>query len=189
MSTSYDSSSSDSEGNTPDFDAGELRPYLFEPERQTHPTGSSDNNQHHTPISSTRTGNTNWCSCGNCRIMETDEESLCCREAGEVPEEYFENELCITENENFRAVCIHGEVLKTTLRMLNNLRGDAINISNRSMRYAGYRQYTMWVHNRLGKGVRKVIPSCSIWAIRDAYPEIGNLGYVPFQEARDEMNA
>ena len=26
-------------------------------------------------------------------------------------------------------------------------------------------------------------------AIRDAYPEIGNLIYVPFQEVKDEMNA
>ena len=84
----------------------------------------------------------------------TDVECLCCREAGEVPEEYFWNELCITENENFRAVCIHGEVLKTTLRMLNNLRSDEINISNRSMRYAGYRQYTVWV---LRLGLKSVL--------------------------------
>ena len=67
---------------------------------------------------------------GKCRIMETDEECLCCRGTGEVPEEYFGNEVCITENENFRAVCVHGEVLKTTLRMLNNLRGDEINNPN-----------------------------------------------------------
>ena len=31
-----------------------------------------------------------------------------------------------------------GEVLKTTLRGLNNLKGDEINICNRSLRYAGY---------------------------------------------------
>ena len=66
--------------------------------------------------------------------------------------------------------------------MLNNERGDDINIHNRFLRYAGYRQYTRWVHNRLGRGIRKAIPSCAIWAIRDAYPEIGNLTYVPFQE-------
>ena len=57
------------------------------------------------------------------------------------------------------------------------------------MRYAGYGQYTMWVHNRWGKGIGKIIPSCAIWATRDAYPEIGNVSYVPFQAAGDEMNA
>ena len=71
--------------------------------------------------------------------------------------------------------------------MLNNMRGDEINIQNKSLRYAGYRQYTWWVHNRLCKGIRKVIPSCAIWAIRDAHPEYGNPIYLPFQEARDEI--
>ena len=28
----------------------------------------------------------------------------------------------------------------------------------RSYRYAGFKQYTWWIHNPLGKGVRKVIP-------------------------------
>ena len=79
--------------------------------------------------------------------------------------------------------------VKTVLHMLNNMRGDDINIHNRSLRYAGYRQYTWWVHNRLGRGVRKAISSCAIWAIRDAYPELDNLTYVPFQEVRDELNA
>ena len=59
--------------------------------------------------------------------------------------------------------------------------------TTRSMRYAAYRQFTWWVHNRLGGGVRKVIPSCAIWAIRN-YPEISNKN-APFQEARDKINA
>ena len=71
--------------------------------------------------------------------------------------------------------------------MLNNMRGDEINIQNKSLRYAGYRLYTWWVHNGLCKGIRKVIPSCAIWAIRDAHPEYGNPIYLPFQEARDEI--
>ena len=53
---------------------------------------------------------------------------------------------------------------------------------------AGYRQYTRCVHNHLGKGVRKVIPSCTIWAIRDVYPE-QNKCYVRYHEARDAINA
>ena len=162
-----------------------LQPYDFEPDATTsHLSQQSDNVVHMPP---SKKGHTNWCICGKCRRMETEDESKCCREPGEVPGEYFGEHECITNNENFQTVCLHNEVLKTTLFMLNNVR-DGINISNQSTRYAGYRQYTWWVHNRLGKGVRKVIPSCAIWAIRDTYPETSN-NYVPFQEARDEINA
>ena len=121
--------------------------------------------------------------------METEDESKCCRDDGEVLEYYFNGNVCITENERFVAVCIQREVLKTVLHMLNNMREDEINIYNSSLRYVGYRQYIWRVHNRLRRAIRKAIPSCAIWAIRDAYPEIGHLTYVPFQEVRDEMNA
>lgn len=163
-----------------------LRPYDFEPVPSNHSPQRRDNNN--MLPSQTRKGHTSWCICGKCKSMETEEESKCCREADEVPEEYFGCHKCITNNENFKVVCLNREVLKTTLSALNNMRGDDIRISHRSMRYAGYRQYTWWVHNRLGKGVRKVIPSCAIWAIRDVYPELDKQ-YTPFQEAKDEMNA
>lgn len=53
------------------------------------------------------------------------------------------------------------------------------------MRFAGYKQYTWWIHNRLGKGVRKVIPSCALWKIREKYPEASG-SYVPFMESKME---
>ena len=184
MSSYY---SDESEEETFDISISDLRPYDFEPQ-QSHPT-QIDINGSAEGSSQTRKGNTDWCKCGKCRSMETKDESKCCREDGEVPEFYCNGKVCITENESFGAVCIQREVLKTVLHMLNNMRGDDIYIHNRSLRYAGYRQYTWWVHNRLDRGVCKAIPSCAIWAIRDAYPELGNLTYVPFQEVRDEMNA
>ena len=55
----------------------------------------------------------------------------------------------------------------------------------RSYRFAGYKQFTWWIHNYLGKGVRNVIPSCAIWAIREKYPAIDGL-YVPFKESKDD---
>lgn len=55
----------------------------------------------------------------------------------------------------------------------------------RSFRFAGYKQYTWWIHNYLGKGVRKVIPSCAVWGIRDAFPSENN-AYVPFMERKDD---
>ena len=97
-------------GDTSDFDVGDFKPYSFESEPQTYPTRSVDHNQPETSTSSTRTGNTSWCSCGKLNIMVT-----------EVPEAYFGDGLFITESETFRAVCMNREVLKMTLRMLRML--------------------------------------------------------------------
>ena len=45
------------------------------------------------------------------------------------------------------------------------------NVPNRSYRYASYRQFTWWVHNRLGRHVRRVIPSCAVSRIRAEFEE------------------
>ena len=123
--------------------ANNLRPYDFEPAAVV----SGDNvalRENEGALShESRIGNINWCVCGNCQRMETEEESRCCREADEVPEEFFSGHPCVTCNEDFRTVCLslNKDVLKTALSALNNMRGDRINITNRSLRYAGYRQY------------------------------------------------
>ena len=54
-----------------------------------------------------------------------------------------------------------------------------------SFRYAGYKQFTWWVLNHLGFGVRKVIPSCAVWAIRETYPAPDDK-YIPFMEYKEE---
>ena len=42
----------------------------------------------------------------------------------------------------------------------------------RTYRYAAYRQFTWWIHNKLGRHVRRIIPSCSVLRIRQEFPEI-----------------
>ena len=168
-----------------------LQPYQFEPEK---PAISSDEDDTSDRKSSSdeedqddmlRIGSTVWCTCDRCRCMSTCEESLCCKE--DVPGDMIGELDCITDHEDFVTVCLNTAVLRTTLSMLNNLRGDNLTYDNISFRYAAYRQFTWWIHNRLGKGVRRVIPSCAIWAIRDQYPD-QNDTYVPFREAAEEEN-
>ena len=47
---------------------------------------------------------------------------------------------------------------------------DALLLSFRNYRYASHKHFTWWIHSRLGKGVRKVIPSSVMWSIRKNYP-------------------
>ena len=189
-SHSSDTRSETSDLEDIDLDLGKLQPYDFEPETSAESDGDSGSDSVEDDIvinheNMARIGNTNWCRCNRCRSMTTYEESLCCK--GDVPRDYFGESACITEHEDFQNVCLNLAVLKTTLNMLNNLRGDNIVYENDSLRYAAYRQFTWWVHNRLGKGVRRVIPSCAIWAIREKYPNEDN-NYIPFLEAREEEN-
>ena len=154
-----------------------LKPYNYEPscqprkdfisnsENDEDSDVSSDSNQEHS-----RKGYTNWCACGHCRAMETEIENFCCRDTNVAPDNYFEGHKHITESEGFKMVCLSKPVLDTALSVFNHFRGDSIeNIDNKSHRFAGYKQYIFWVYNYLGKGVRKVIPSCAVWKIRNEF--------------------
>ena len=46
------------------------------------------------------------------------------------------------------------------------------------------RIYIWWIHNRLGKGMQKVIPSCTMWAIGNSIPSESQ-EYIPFIESND----
>ena len=117
-----------------------------------------------------RIGNTDWCQCGECKPMATYKESLCRQNTNEVPEKLFEGQECIKKSSGFRMVCLEKPVLHAPLSALNHVRGDFMeNLDNSSYRFAGYKQYTFWVHNYNGKGVRKVIPLCAVWKIRNEY--------------------
>ena len=188
---SDDGESSPSEEQSDDDSFPELsflKPYDFEPlvdlDENENDLSNPKANEQGEP---SRIGNTNWCKCGNCKPMDSEAESLCCLDTNEVPDEYFEGNTCIILSEGFSTVCLSKHTLKTALSALNDLRGDSIKTdrNNCSYRYAGYKQFTWWVHNNLGKGVRKVIPSCSVWAIRTKYPSEDSK-YAPFMEYEEE---
>lgn len=170
-----------------------IQPYTFEPikpivEESDSEENSAESDERESDNGQVRTGNVSWCKCKACRPMDTERESLCCQEMSELNQKLDEaSAICITNVPSFDVVCKHPDVLRTALVCMHDVRSDVLPepLKNRILRLAAYRQFTWWIHIRLGKAVRKVIPSCSVWSIRDAYPEEDN-GYTGFRDPDDD---
>ena len=90
--------SGESSGNEGDIDNSEseknfigLQGYDHEPKRKTNAPPVPHDIEHledeveeEEPTRRDRVGNVDWCLCGQCNIMTTDDESRCCREIPEV---------------------------------------------------------------------------------------------------------
>ena len=143
-----------------------LKPYNYEPSCQPRKDFiSNSENDEDSDVSSDSNqevsgkGNTNWCACGHCRALETEIESICCRDTNKVPDNYFDGRKCITESEGFKMVCFSKSLLDTALSVFNHFRGDSIQILIRSHTTSLIINNTFsgYIIN-LEKGVRKVIP-------------------------------
>ena len=70
----------------------------------------------------------------------------------------------------FNTVCLDREVLQLAIRARCDISADEPDYSTQSYRKAAYRQYTLWKFGKLGRGNRKILPSCVVIVIRQAYP-------------------
>jgi hypothetical protein len=95
-----------------------------------------------------RQNDTNWCSCSKCISLPLPSQCLCCHEFS-----LFDGQLeptdCITDNTNFRTICLYPVVLETSyISLLRNKRhrGRATDVlTNRQSRLVAYRQFVCWV--------------------------------------------
>ena len=109
--------------------------------------------------SSRGTSGPTWCKCGVCVLMPQDIENKCCGQRR-----------CVTSHTRFQKLCLDPDVLQLTIRNRGDIRNDAADNSTRSFRKAGYRQFVLDRYGYLGKGKRKVCPSCVVKVIRGHYP-------------------
>ena len=84
---SHLSESDRSEGDESIPDLCLLKPYDFESIVKRIPNNMDLQT---TEPTTKRVGNTNWCQCGLCQLMESKAESLCCLDTNKVPDDYFE---------------------------------------------------------------------------------------------------
>jgi len=185
-------------------DSSEILPYHFEPMSVSTNDSADESDSSESEIDireqasfMERLGSTSWCVCAKCTPMPSGIECQCCREMEGVSERITENESCqcITDHEQFKVMCLNKDVLYTALVMMNTIRGDPLGLPLpnkcvmatvflivhincilycRSYRLAAYRQFINWTHSKLGKGIRKVIPSCAVVAIQHEFPEPEN---------------
>ena len=178
--------------------ANSVKPYQFEPlmtpeeleafrERaRSRREGSSDGEEGEDNSEESRISNNRWCSCSSCLPMPTTKESVCCKEIREACDKMTQNEACITCHQAFESVCLDPDVLQTALVLVANVRFHHYcqPIQAKTYRLAAYRQFTYWIHSRLGRQVRRVIPACVVNKIRQQYPEpFGH--YSGYQEPLD----
>ena len=93
--------------------------------------------------------------------MPTVEERLCCRRTPGS---------CVTQNSEYRRVVLDRAVLLVALMYRNDLFALIDEPTNNELRHTAYRQHVLWKYGCLCRGKRIVIPSCSVWCVRDCYP-------------------
>ena len=112
-----------------------LRPYSFEPHRDTdtmqidesNSTSDSENTEEDEDVPENRTEHINWCSCTHCSPMVTDKECKCCDEINEVARKK-DNLACITNHNSFDSVCLNREVLWTAMVCMKDVLANHIEL-------------------------------------------------------------
>ncbi len=102
-----------------------------------------------------------WCKCGKCQPMPQEIENKCCKQ-----------KTCITNSSQFAKICLDPDVLELCIRSTSDIRNDREDNSTRAFRKAAYRQFILARHGHLGKGNRRVCPSCVVLEIRKRYPSV-----------------
>uniref|UniRef100_A0A1X7TPZ2 P2X purinoreceptor 7 intracellular domain-containing protein n=1 Tax=Amphimedon queenslandica TaxID=400682 RepID=A0A1X7TPZ2_AMPQE len=87
--------------------------------------------------------------------MNTPAEDVCCGRLS-----------CITNYGHFYNICLDQQVLTVAIHQRSDIRADPMNYSSESFRKSAYRQNILWKYKKLGRGNRRVCPSCVVLAIR-----------------------
>ena len=91
--------------------------------------------------------------------MPTSVENICCRQSS-----------CITSTDLFESTVLDINVLSIAIVNRSDTFVEPVDYSLSSYRKAAYRRFILWKEGHLGRGNRKVLPSCVVWSVRNRYP-------------------
>ena len=78
---------------------------------------------------------------------------------------------CITRFQTFNNICLDRDILEVCIKARCDIKTDEFNFSMESFHKATYRQFILWRFGKLGRGNRRVVPSCAaVLSIRSTYP-------------------
>ncbi|KAM4703337.1 uncharacterized protein WCC33_011925 isoform 2-T2 [Rhinophrynus dorsalis] len=118
-----------------------------------------------------RSGKNDWCTCQNCPVMDTEEESICCREIPSIGHHLGEDHTCITNNPNFSEMCLNWDRLDYLFRFLGKTsRRNAATYYDWILRRTAYRAFTIWAYTYLCPRTRRPIPACVVKSVRACIP-------------------
>ena len=111
-----------------------------------------------------------WYNCRHCQPMSQEIENKCCG-----------LRKCTTTSRPFQKLRLDLEVLELCIRNRADIRNDREDTSTSSFRKAVYRQFMLERYGYLGKGNRKVAPSCVVIRVRRKYPSATGI-YMGFRQ-------
>ncbi|XP_053544874.1 uncharacterized protein LOC128635794 [Bombina bombina] len=129
-----------------------------------------------------------WCICGNCHLMPTVIESICCREKEEILYHIPEGKSCICDAPNHDQEIDQGFLNRVAeiVGSLGPMRAQAKEvITQRSYRKLSYRAFSTWINGAMGPKNRKPIPSCVVNCIRQRFSAPDNI-YVGLHYPEDD---
>ena len=133
--------------------------------------GSPSNTQNPDDVEDSASGAIpDWCVCGKCHPMPQEVENKCCK-----------LKKCITLSSRFAKLCLDPDVVELCIKSTGDIRNDREDNSSRAFRKAAYRQFILARYGRLGKGNRRVCPSCVVTKIRKQWPSITGV-YMGYRE-------